>query len=66
MSGYGPSNWFVKLFCSALPLAKKYIEPVAMDFAFFSLRDLGSGKDSKEIVHKISGPAHDRSHCFYE
>jgi len=39
MSGYGLGSWFAKLFRSALPLAKKYIVPVATDLAFFTLHD---------------------------
>jgi hypothetical protein len=33
ISDYGIGSWFAKLFHSALPLAKKYIAPVAADFA---------------------------------
>ena len=48
MSGYG--SWFAKLFRSALPLARKYIAPVAADFASSTLHDWGSGKDIQESV----------------
>ena len=50
MSGYGLSSWFAKIFRSALPLARKYIAPVAADFASSTLHDWGSGKDIQESV----------------
>jgi hypothetical protein len=52
MSGYGLGSWFAKLFRSAIPLAKKYIAPVAADFASSTLHDWGDGKDFKESVSK--------------
>jgi len=53
MSGYILGNWFAKLFQSASPQAKKYITPVAADFASSKLNDLGSVKDFKESVLQI-------------
>ena len=50
MSSYGLSNFFAKLFRSALPLAGKYIELVAKDFASSTLYDWGSRKDFKESL----------------
>ena len=48
MSGSGLGSGFAKLFCSALPLAKKHIPSVATDFASATLHDFGCGKDFKE------------------
>jgi hypothetical protein len=50
MSGYGLGSWFAKLFRSAIPLAKKYIAPVAADFASSTLHDWGDGTDLKKSV----------------
>ena len=50
MSGYGLGSWFAKLFRCAIPLAKKYIVPVAADFASSTLHDWEAGKDFKDSV----------------
>jgi gamma-glutamyl:cysteine ligase YbdK (ATP-grasp superfamily) len=50
MSGYGLSSWFAKLFCTVLPLARKFIALVAADFASSTLHNSGSGKDIQESV----------------
>ena len=59
MSCYGLGNCFAKLFRSALPLAKNYIAPVAVDIPSSALHYRSSGKDSKEsisqYIRSISG-----------
>ena len=49
MSRYGHSNWFANfLFFFALPLARKYILPAAVNFASSQLHACGSGKVFKK------------------
>jgi len=50
MSGYGLGNWFSKLFHSPLPLAKKYTDPVAVDFSSSTLYYWDPPKDFKESI----------------
>jgi hypothetical protein len=56
MSGYGFGSWFSMLFHSVLPLARKYISPVAADFASSTLHDWGSGKNIQESVSQNIRP----------
>ena len=50
MWDYGLSSCFLKLFQSALPLAKKYVVLAAVDCASSTPHDWDSGKDFKKVI----------------